>query len=159
MPVDHSPLVIKTTITIADIEPLIWRRILPPRGQPLIGVNPPRPVAACGAARDPGCVKTWMLFRKVEFPSRFRSYEKQQRSQHWPRRQNAENNSRHFLKTHVFTQPGPKAAATPGRWFRGYSICRHIYASLACVFCHCFYPIVITGAYIRSIINDYVMSP
>jgi hypothetical protein len=31
MAVDHSPLVIKTTITIADIEPLIWRRIMLPR--------------------------------------------------------------------------------------------------------------------------------
>jgi hypothetical protein len=50
-----------------------------------------------------------MLFRKVEFPSRFRSYEKQHRPQHRSRRHNAENNPRHFLKTHVFTQPGPEA--------------------------------------------------
>jgi Fe-S-cluster formation regulator IscX/YfhJ len=31
MPADHHPFVIKTTITIADIEPPIWRRILLPR--------------------------------------------------------------------------------------------------------------------------------
>ena len=31
MPADHNPLVIKATITIADIEPPIWRRILLPR--------------------------------------------------------------------------------------------------------------------------------
>ena len=32
MSADHNPLVIKTTITIADIEPAIWRRLLLPRG-------------------------------------------------------------------------------------------------------------------------------
>ena len=31
MSADHNPLVIKTTITIADIEPPIWRRLLLPR--------------------------------------------------------------------------------------------------------------------------------
>jgi hypothetical protein len=30
MPADHNPLVIKATITIADIEPPIWRRLLLP---------------------------------------------------------------------------------------------------------------------------------
>jgi len=66
------------------------------------------PVRATNNWRPPQLAASFLSERLIVLNARFRfrSYEKQQRSQHWLWRHNAENNSRHFLKTHVFTQPG-----------------------------------------------------
>jgi hypothetical protein len=66
-----------------------------------------------------GRVKTPTFNLRVEIPSRFRKFENQKCLRPLLGEDDRENNSAHFWRVRVFTQPGSKAALTaPNRDFR-----------------------------------------
>jgi hypothetical protein len=62
-----------------------------------------------------GRVKTPTFNQRIEIPSRFRQFENQNYLRPLLGEDDRENNSAHFWRVHVFTQPGSKAEVSAGQ--------------------------------------------
>jgi IstB-like ATP binding protein len=81
-----------------------------------------------------GRVKTPTFNQRIEIPSRFRQFENQKCLRLLLGEDDRENNSAHFWRVHVFTQPGSKATVRPGAdHFRSTSINGHLQSRTACL--------------------------